>query len=164
MPVIRLADELSWSMFVAAHRSHAPRRRRVPSACERVLVFAADPDIRRWIEHELFGERVTTDYVDSPAEVVARLTLVPPPWPQLLVVEAALLPCEESETLGAIRQAGWPGMVIAIGEVSDDVERALSIDRVLSRRLGSEILRSAIRDVGAERPTVPFRRLRSDDL
>ena len=158
MPAAKLADQASWSMFVAAHRAHAPRRRRY-AARDRVVIFAADAELRRWIEHELFGERVTTQHVGSLADVVTTLTLVPPPWPQLLILEAALLSKRDVAILGAIRHAGWAGMVIAIGEVRDDVHRALGIDRVLPRALRSEVLRNLVRHVGVERPTIPMRRV-----
>jgi hypothetical protein len=158
VPANRLADQASWSMFVAAHRAHSPRKRRCAPR-DRVLIFAVDPEVRRWIEHELFGECATTEHVGSLAEVVASLTLIPPPWPQFLILEAATLSRSDVDVLGAIRYAGWPGMVIAIGDVPDDVHRSLGIDRVLPRALGSEVLRNALRQVGIERPTTPMRRI-----
>ena len=158
MPLARPIDQATWSMFVAAHRAHAPRRRR-RAARDRVLVFAADPEVRLWIEHELFGERLTMLVVESLAEVVGSLTLVPPPWPQILVVDTAAIAPADVEVLGAIRHAGWCGHVIAIGEVSDAIHRSLDIDRIVPRTLRCEVLRSALQQLGGERPTIPMRRV-----
>jgi histone H3/H4 len=138
-------------MFVAAHRR--PRRRARRSQ-DRVLVFAPDPTVMRWIEHELFAERVTMEVVDALADVVTTLTLVPPPWPQLLIIEVSAIPSAEVEFLRAIREAGWPGMVIAIGDASTAIQHSLGIDVVLDRSLEREALRKAIKDVGSDRATL----------
>jgi hypothetical protein len=77
----------------------------------------------------------------------------------LFIVDMAALSSSDAELLGAIPAAGWPGMVIAIGEPPNDVGRSLGVDRVLSRGFGNEELRNAVKDVGAERATVPMRRI-----
>jgi len=124
-----------------------------------VLVFAPDARVLRWIEHELFGETISTQIVDALADVVTSLTLVPPPWPQLLIVDADAIAPAEVELLSVIRTAGWPGMVIAIGEASAHLERSLGIDLVLPRTLECELLRKALKNVGSQRPTIPMRRI-----
>ena len=145
-------------MFVAAHRARAPRRR-ARGTGDRALVLSPDPAVRRWIEHELFGERVTAQFVETLVDIVSTLTLIPPPWPQLLIVDVTALSSADADLLGVVRAAGWAGMVIAIGEPPNDIRRSLGIDRVLSRALGSEELRTAIRHLGTERPTIPMRRI-----
>ncbi len=146
-----------WSKFVAAHRAHVPRRRSRASR-DRVLVFALDPAVRLWIDHELFAEHVTTQIVDALADVVTTLTLVSPPWPHILIIDVASISPADVELLGTIRDAGWPGMVIAIGAPSTDMQRALGIDLVVDRSLACEALRTAIKQVG-EPMAVPLRRV-----
>ena len=158
MTVSRSPDLVSWPMFLAAHRARSTRRR-ARVGRDRVLVFAPDEAMLRWIEHELFGERVTAQVVDSLVDVVTTLTLVPPPWPQLLILDVAAISPADLELLGSIRAAGWPGMVIAVGDPSDELRRALAIDVVLPRTYQAETLRTAIKHVGIDRPTVPLRRI-----
>jgi len=55
-------------MFLAAHCGQVVRRRSRPTGTDRVLIYARDPRVLRWIDHELFGERVTTQVVESLAE------------------------------------------------------------------------------------------------
>src|SRR2546423_14733713 len=106
---------MSWSMFLAAHRAHAPRRL-TRDHRDRVLIFVRDPELRRWIDHELFGEAITSEYVEALTDVVTSLTLVPPPWPQYLIVDVADISSSDVEQLASIRDAGWLGKVIAIGD------------------------------------------------
>ena len=145
-------------MFLAAHRARSPRRRGREDR-DRVLIYAPDPELRVWIEHELFGEPMTAQFVQSLADVVTTLTLVPPPWPQLLIVDVSASSPADIETLRSVRDAGWCGSVVAIGEPSEELHRALDIDRVLPATRTPEALRNAIKRVGVERPTVPLRRL-----
>ena len=140
-------EETAWSMLLAAHRTQVPRH----ASCDRVLILARDPDVLRWIDHELFAERVTTQIADGLVEAISALALVPPPWPQIFIVEVAAFSADVT-LLRTIRDAGWPGTVIAIGEPTKHVRTALGIDVVLDRALGSEVLRNAIRDLTALRP------------
>ena len=151
-------DGESWKMFVAAHRDRAPRRRAGRSH-KHALILTADSRVQRWVEYELFGERVTTQFVDTLVEVVTTLTLTPPPWPQLLIVDVAALSPAEIDLLGTIRAAGWPGGVIAVGDPPPEMRRSLAIDRVLSNTLMRGALRVALKYVGTERVTVPMRRI-----
>lgn len=158
MKEVKTHDLGSWSMFLAAHRARSPRRRGRVNR-DRVLVYAPDPELRLWIEHELFGERVTSQIVDSLGDVATTLTLVPPPWPQLLIVDVTAISSGDVETLRAVRESGWSGVVIAIGEPSETLHRALGIDLALPATRTPEALRTAMKHVGVERPTVPLRRL-----
>jgi hypothetical protein len=135
---------MSWSIFIEAHRAQVSRRRNLEER-DRVLVFARDPVVLRWIEHELFGEPVSSSIVDSLTDVVATLTLSPPPWPRYLIIDAAELSEPDIRLLGAIREAGWPGAVIAIGDASTDAHRSLGIDAVVPRTLGCEVLRNELK-------------------
>jgi hypothetical protein len=145
-------------MFVAAHRAHVPRRHRGDST-ERVVVLVRDPDVRLWIEHEMFGERVSVDYVEAVADILTSLTLVPPPWPQLLIIDLDAIPLAEVASLATIREAGWPGMVIAIGDPSTVVQRSLDIGIAAPRSLQCEQLRNAMKQLRATRATQQQRRV-----
>jgi hypothetical protein len=126
-------------MFVAAHRAR-PR----PRARRQILVFTRDPGFRLWVEHETFGEHVSIELVDALADVVTSLTLVPPPWPGLLIVDVDALPPDEVNGLAAIRDAGWPGIALAVGDAPAWLQRSLSTDVILPRTLKCELLRNAL--------------------
>lgn len=140
----RSSDRASWSRFVAAHRARSPRRRS-SDGNDRVLIYTRDTILLRSIEHELFGERLASQVVSSLTDVITSLTLVPPPWPQYLIVDAAELSSADAHLLGAIREAGWQGVVIAIGEASTEMRLSLGIDVVLPRSFGTEVLRNALK-------------------
>lgn len=110
-----------------------------------MLIYTRDTILLRSIEHELFGERLASQVVSSLTDVITSLTLVPPPWPQYLIVDAAELSSADAHLLGAIREAGWQGVVIAIGEASTEMRLSLGIDVVLPRSFGTEVLRNALK-------------------
>ena len=124
----------------------------------RALIYARDPNVVGWVEHELFGEAMSASVAASIAEVVSTLTVAPPPRAQVLIVHVAALKPHETTMLAAIRDAGWGGMVIALGDASDELRRALDIDRVLPLPLRAESLRGIVR-AGSDRPTTPIRRI-----
>jgi hypothetical protein len=142
--LVRSSEYASWSMFVAAHRA---RPRRLHDNQQRILVLASDPAFRLWIEHETFGERVSVEFVDVLADIVTTLTLVPPPWPQFLIVDVEAVSLGELELLAATREAGWAGAIIVVGQPSGALQRALGTDLVLPRTFECERLRNAIKCV-----------------
>src|SRR5262245_23158668 len=123
-----------------------------------VLIYAHDPSVVAWIEHELFGEAVSMRIAANPAEVISALTSDPRPRAQILILDVAALKPQDGSALASIRGAGWPGVVIAIGEASDQLRRALDIDRVLPLPLRAESLRTIVRG-GSDRPTAPLIKL-----
>jgi len=140
-------------MFLAAHRHQIVSRRSRRAGDDRVLIFARDPKVVRWIEHELFGERVTPQFADSLGEVVTLLTLVPPPWPKLLIIEVDAISPYEVALVGCARASGWSGSVIAIGDASTDLCQALGIDAIVDRSLGCEVLRNVLKRAITANPT-----------
>ena len=132
-------------MFLAAHRHQIARRRSRRANDDRVLIVARDPKVVRWIEHELFAERVTPQFVQSVTEVVTLLTVVPPPWPAFLIIEVDAISPFEIALLACARGAGWSGSVIAIGDPASDMCHSLGIDVILDRSLGCEVLRNALK-------------------
>jgi len=99
----------------------------------------------RRIEHELFGERVSSTVVQSLSDVVVRLTVTPPPWPRCLILDAVEASSVDLGFLAAIREAGWAGVVIAIGDASSGVCHALGIDVTVPRNFGCEVLRTELK-------------------
>jgi hypothetical protein len=148
----RSSDRASWSRFVAAHRGRAPRRRS-SDGHDRVLIYTSDATLLRSIEHDLFGERLTSHVVRSLTDVITNLTLVPPPWPQYLIVDAAAISPADAPLLGAIREAGWRGVVIAIGDPSAETCHSLGIDVVLPRSFGTEVLRNSLKHAAMAQQT-----------
>ena len=147
MAVIGSPERLSpWSIFIEAHRAQVTRRRN-DAERDGVLVFATDPAFLRWVDHELFGERFTSTVVSTLTDVVANLTLIPPPWPRTLIVDAAELSANDCQMLGAIREAGWPGIVIAVGDECSDLRRTLGIDVTVPRSFKCEALRNELKRV-----------------
>jgi DNA-binding NtrC family response regulator len=128
----------SWKMFVTAHS--APRRRTRP-APDRVLVVAPEANVRRWIEHELFGEPVTAHVVDSLAEVVTCLTFASSHWSNIVIVDASAITATELDLLAAMRDAGWQGTIMAVGTPAGDMHE---LDVVIASR-APESLRYAVK-------------------
>src|ERR1051325_5854799 len=121
----------------------------------RAVVLARDPDVRRWIDHELFGEDLATQHAETLTDAVASLTLAPPPHPQCLIVDAAEISDSDVGVLAVVRASGWAGRIISIGNTAQPMRKLLRIDVVLPRTLviGSEVLRKAIRTAADDRPT-----------
>jgi hypothetical protein len=132
-------------MFVAAHRARP--RRRPHDHKDRILVLASDPAVRLWVDHDTFGEPVSVEFVDTLADIITTLTLVPPPWPQFLIVDVDAISCSDFDLIAAIREAGWAGAVIAVGNACEELQRALGTDLVLPRTFECERLRNAIKRV-----------------
>jgi hypothetical protein len=149
MVVARSPEHASWAMLVAAHRAPRPRYRKHDG--DRALIVANDPTVRRWIEHELFGESVSTIIVEALGDVVTILTRVAPPWQQYLIVDLVEVGPADVALLAALRDAGWPCVVIAIGDASSGAYESLALDVVLPRTLGSEVLRNTIKQIGRDR-------------
>jgi len=143
-------ERVAWFTFIAAHRARTAQRRNRDDR-DRVLIFARDPNVLGWIEHELFGEPVSSTVVEALTDVVANLTLIPPPWPNYLIIDANEISSADVLLLGAIREAGWPGIVIAIGDVCRETHSSLGIDIVVSRNFRSEQLRNALKQAGVGR-------------
>ena len=153
MAVARSLEHAAWSRFLAAHRAQRPRHRKHDGR-DRVLILANDPMVRRWIEHELFGESVSSNIVESLGDVVTSSMAYTPPWLQYLIVDLAEMRTEDVDLLASIRNAGWPCVVIAIGDARNDARDWLVFDEVLPRTFGNEMLRATIRRIGRNRRTV----------
>ena len=138
------SDQSSWSMFVAA-AAQFPRRR-MRQRLDRIIVLSHDADFRRWVEHEIFGERMSTE-LHGAAEIVTSLTLATS-WPRFLVIDGDTI---TSAAAKAIREAGWPGIAIAVGDPSQDLIESLEVEAILPRTLHCELLRNTLKRL-ARRP------------
>jgi hypothetical protein len=152
--VARSLEHAAWSRFLAAHRARR-RPHRNADGRDHVLILANDPTLRRWIEHELFGEAVSCSIVEALGDVLTSSMPFSPPWLQYLIVDRAEMRPADVDLLAAIRSAGWPCVVIAIGDArNDDARDWLVFDEVLPRTFGNEVLRGAIRRIGRGRRAV----------
>jgi len=69
------------------------------------------------------------------------------PSPQFLVIDAEAMSPFQVAVLAGIRDAGWRGSVIGIGDVSIDMQHSVGVDVIVDRSLGSEVLRNALKHV-----------------
>jgi hypothetical protein len=119
----------------------------------RLLVFVPDDDdLARWIEDELAFEPVPMRLVRSIEDVVRALTEDSSQAPEALVGDFSAVDAGEEQRLRSIREHGWSGTVIAIGNISPGLREALRVDTVLDATLASADLRTALAPFGVTRP------------
>jgi hypothetical protein len=119
----------------------------------RILIFATEEALITWIERELSGLGLAMQIARTVRDAVAALIEDPPPRPQIMAADFDAMTAADVLQLHAIRDGGWFGSLIAIGNVSDDLTKSLNIDRVLPRPLVDEVFRKAVNQVGLDRPT-----------
>jgi hypothetical protein len=124
----------------------------------RVLVYCPDRNLEQWIDSELETEPVIIQVSITIREVVRALIVDPPPRAQLLVADFACMTAIDALDLHQLRERGWFGAIIGVGEVSTDLRKSLRIDRVVRPRVRSA-LRNAVSAIGLHRPTTPLHRI-----
>ena len=124
----------------------------------RVIAFAQDPALVRWIEQELAGQQLAVEVVSSVREMLEALIGRDPPHPQIVVVDFDAMTAAEVLDFHRIRDA-WFGAVIGVGVVTDELRTSLNVERVLDRSLSPGVLRTAIAAVGLDRPTTKMTKL-----
>jgi len=97
----------------------------------RAMVFAPDPKLVGWIEAELTRRGVTWQIARSIEHVVAGLVEDPPPRAQVLVADFGPMSPIDVLQMHAIRDRGWFGIIIGLGDVSADLRSSLRIETVL---------------------------------
>jgi len=113
------------------------------NALVRVLVYAPSPSRSSWVETELDDKAVMLQIGFSVAQVVSALVEDPPPRPQILVADFDDMDPGELMHLHVLREQGWFGRIIALGDVPPTLRSSLSIECVL----GAPFVRDALRDV-----------------
>jgi hypothetical protein len=126
----------------------------------RVLLYAPAADVMRWIEAELVDQPIALQIARTVPEIVRVLVEDPPPRPQLLVADVDAIAPADVLGLHDIRDRGWFGSVIALGEVSAPLRASLNIERVLARPLERYALRDAVIEVGLGNKTTRMPRVR----
>jgi hypothetical protein len=144
MAAIGAPERRSWTTFIEAHRARVTSRRNVDER-DQVLIYARDPAVLRWIDHELFGERLASTVVGTLTDVVANLTLTPPPWPRYLIIDSDDISAADIRLLASIREAGWPGVVLAIGDAPRHLHQSLGVDISVPRNFEYEALRNELK-------------------
>lgn len=101
----------------------------------RTMVYAPEPARAAWIERELSHPPITIQVGRRVRTVVAALVRDPPPRPDVLIVDFDALSPVELLELHAIRQEGWFGRLIGIGNVPAELCISLGIDHVFAEPL-----------------------------
>jgi len=115
-----------------------------PKSQSRVLLFAPDASVMTWIERALDNRPYVFQVAQTAKEIVTILVDDPPPRPQLLVADFDALSAAEALGVHAIRDRGWFGAVVALGNVSRSLCASLNINAVLPRPLDPVLLREAV--------------------
>jgi hypothetical protein len=116
----------------------------------RVLVYAPSPIRSAWIESELAHKSVIVQLGFSIDHVVSALVEDPPPRPQILVADFDDMDAGELMHLHVLREQGWFGRIIALGDLPPALRSSLAIERVLD----APFVRDALRDVITETAVV----------
>src|SRR5262249_26366072 len=118
----------------------------------RVLLYAPDPEVLRWMEGELAAEPYYLQIARSPREIVRALIDDPPPRPQILIADVDALTARDVLGIHSIRDRGWFGSVIAVGALSIELRTSLAVETVVAR-LARGALREAVTAIGLHRAT-----------
>lgn len=109
----------------------------------RVLVYAPGSSRTSWIESELAHRSVVVQIGHSVSQVVSALVEDPPPRPQILVADFDEVAPGDLLYLHVLREQGWFGRIIAIGNLPPELCSSLAVECVLS----APFVRDALRDV-----------------
>jgi hypothetical protein len=113
----------------------------------RVLALAADATLA-WIEQELAREAITLQIARSVAHAVSALVEDPPPRATILVCDFDALDPLQLLELHQIRERGWFGVIVGLGDVPAALRTSLAITHVISPPYVTNLLRSAIARTG----------------
>jgi hypothetical protein len=124
-----------------------------PGERVRVLVYVPSPTRARWVDGELAGKSVLLQIGFSVAQVVSALVEDPPPRPQVLVADLDDMRPGELMHLHVLREQGWFGRIIALGDLPPALISSLQIERVIGEPFARDALRDAITNAGFVAPT-----------
>jgi hypothetical protein len=134
----------------------------VVKAVGRALALAPNDALATWLAHALSRANVTLQIARTLNEVIAALVDDPSSRPQLLIADFDALDAGQVLHLHTIRERGWFGTIIALGSVSPDLQKSLSIERVVPRPLDGDALRKAVDGVGLVKATTKMMKLKRD--
>lgn len=129
---------------------HPNVRSRVPRSAGmtlRVLVLAADATLT-WIVDELTNAAITLQVTSSVDHVVAALVSDPPPRATILVCDFDTLDAAQLVELHQVRERGWCGVIIGLGNVPAPVRKSLAVTHVFAPPFVRHALRNAVAGAG----------------
>lgn len=115
-----------------------------PDSLVRVMVYAPDPARAAWVDAELENHDAVVQVGFSVGQVVSALIEDPPPRPQILVADFDQIAAGELMHLHVLREQGWFGRIIALGDVPAALRSSLVIEHVVPAPLTRDALRSVI--------------------
>jgi hypothetical protein len=110
----------------------------------RVLVYAPDSRHTAWIESELSHRSVMVQLGFSVAQVVSALVEDPPPRPQILVADFEHISPGDLFHLHVLREQGWFGRILAIGELPPELCTSLAVEYVIRAPYPRDALRDLV--------------------
>jgi hypothetical protein len=116
-------------------------------ALVRVLVYARHTPCASWVEAELQHRGVMVQLGFSVEQVVSALVEDPPPRPQILVADFDDMDAGELLHLQVLREQGWFGRIIALGDVPPELCLSLAIERVIGVPYTRDALSDVIREI-----------------
>ena len=122
-----------------------------PGEVVRVLVYA--PKRAAALEAAIADKTVLVQIGFSVDQVVSALIEDPPPRPQILIADFDDMGAGEIMHLHVLREQGWFGRIIAVGDLPPALRASLDIERVVAAPLARDVLRDVIRNSGFAGPT-----------
>ena len=122
-----------------------------PGDVVRVLVYA--PKRAAALEAAIADKTVLVQLGFSVDQVVSALIEDPPPRPQILIADFDDMGPGEIMHLHVLREQGWFGRIIALGELPQALCTSLGVERIVSVPLARDALRDVIRTAGFGGPT-----------
>lgn len=124
-------------MTLIAHPRVLTRRSREPEQITQVisrtvihvLVYAPNPERKQWVDQELSMD-TAIQVAHDVGEVVTAL-IEDSRRPQILVIDLDPLSAGELFHLHQIRELGWCGTIIALGQVPSSLRSSLQVTRVI---------------------------------
>ena len=141
---------------MANGRSFHPRQRaatpRSGTACPlRVMIYSADEARGAVLERALDGFMI--QLARNTRSLINALALDPPPRPQVLVIEIDPLSPLELLEIHRLRDSGWFGTIIALGDVPPSLRRSLGVEIMFPLAPAAALLRETISGLPFETQT-----------
>ena len=114
----------------------------------RALALTTDADLMGTIERELAVLEISLQIARTVGQAVAALIDDPPPRAQLLLADFDAISAMDVVQLHQVRERGWFGAIIAIGNVPEEFIKSLNLHRILPRPIAADALRRAVAAVG----------------